>query len=146
MNRNFQALARRFDTQPAPPVEPAKPTTVTADASPQAADTPNDNLSTTQNVVEPAVRRSRRILDAGEEAKLGKRKGRRIEGHLRGGRNSLDWGVPVESLGCMVPDGVNSKLKDLANGHKLHRWQVVDEAIRLFEQKYGPRFGSKPYK
>ena len=87
----------------------------------------------------PPEPRRRRILDAGEEARLGKRKTKRVAGLLRGGRNSPDWGEAVEWMGAKVPDGLNDRLAILARAHKLHRWQVLVEAIDCFEKLHGPK-------
>lgn len=149
-----KALSLRFQTgapplsapasepMPAPALETVEPdttTTVVAPAEPpSAAPVPPKN--------EPALMpepRRRRVLEAGEEARLGKRKSKRVAGLLRGGRNSPDWGEAVEWMGAKVPEGLNDRLAILARAHKLHRWQVIVEAIDCFERTHGSRAGAK---
>lgn len=127
-----------------PPVEPlaAMPdTTAAVVALPEPAPVP-DTPPVMEAASTPEPRR-RRVLDAGEEARLGKRKSKRVAGLLRGGRNSPDWGEAVEWMGAKVPEGLNDRLAILARHHKLHRWQVIVEAIDCFERTHGSRAGAK---
>ncbi len=125
-------------TETAPPPEPGTvtvqpPAPIGVQASPEPALTP----------LPPSEPRRRRVLAAGEEAHLGKRKSKRVAGLLRGGRNSPDWGEAIEWMGAKVPDGLNDRLAILARLHKLHRWQVLVEAIDCFERTHGSRAGAK---
>lgn len=135
-----KALSLRFGAEP-PPVA------ADAETPPQQF---NDSATSPEIIpVEPVTLpspepRRRRILAAGEEARLGTRKTKRVAGLLRGGRNSPDWGEAVEWMGAKVPDGLNDRLAILARGHKLHRWQVLVEAIDCFERTHGPKANRKP--
>ena len=122
---------------PAPHPDTTAPPIPTPEPAPIAAPAP---------AIEPAPvpePRRRRVLEASEEARLGKRKTKRVAGLLRGGRNSPDWGEAVEWMGARVPDGLNDRLAILARAHKLHRWQVLVEAIDCFERTHGSRAGAK---
>ena len=73
----------------------------------------------------------------------GERKGKRIDGHLRGGKQSADWGEATDWLNMKIPAEVLDKVKDLAKGHKLFIWQVMVEAVDCFEREHGERIGDK---
>lgn len=92
----------------------------------------------------PAETRPRRVLDAGEEAHLDrKRKKKRIAGLIRGGRNSPDWEEPSAWSGGKIPERTKELEEQLALGHKLNVWQVRVEAIDLFLKKHGLKSGAK---
>ena len=150
-----KALSMRFQNG-APPLAasvvsevmpPAEPLAVVPDKAAAVVALPEPApVPATPPVIEPTSTpepRRRRVLDAGEEARLGKRKSKRVAGLLRGGRNSPDWGEAVEWMGAKVPEGLNDRLAILARHHKLHRWQVIVEAIDCFERMHGSRAGAK---
>jgi hypothetical protein len=83
------------------------------------------------------------LLRQGEEARLGKRKNKKIKGLIRGGRNSPEWPAAVEHLGAKVPDGFSQLVAELALNHRLHKWQVLVEAVDCFIKKHGQRASEK---
>jgi hypothetical protein len=83
------------------------------------------------------------LLAQGEEARLGKRKNKRVRGLIRGGRNSPDWPAAEEHIGAKVPAGFSQRVAELALGHRLHKWQVLVEALDCFVKKHGTHAGSK---
>jgi hypothetical protein len=58
-------------------------------------------------------------------------------GPLRGGRKSAAWGKPVAWMNGKVPAGTAALLQRLAEGHDLHRWQVLVEALDCFKARHG---------
>jgi hypothetical protein len=72
----------------------------------------------------------------------GERKGKIEPGRLRGGKNSHDWGDPTAWLNAKAPPATVKKVKVLAAGHNLHIWQVLVEAVELFEREYGEEPGA----
>lgn len=77
---------------------------------------------------------------------------RTIEGRIRGGKYSGQWGRDNSDIangdwvGVRLPPGYNAKLKHLGASHDLYVWQVMTEAVDLFLRTYGetPKHRDKP--
>ncbi len=52
-------------------------------------------------------------------------------------RRSRAWGKAAEWMNSRVPKGCAARLRRLAEGHDLHRWQVLVAALDCFEATYG---------
>lgn len=134
-------LENRFNRE-APPVVPVKsePKVLIAPAKDRdAPDKPKGKLVT---------RPGEGTLKAGGSQKSGRSKdaSREVAGMIRGGRHSPRWGEPVKAdgwFGAALPPEARQKLTDLAGGHKLYQWQVIVEALDLFEAKHGKAHGGK---
>ena len=123
-----------------PALQPAQPAPISVPPNSQQAEQP----------AEQARKPRERLLD--------RRDGRAkpapefIEGLVRGGKRSNQWGrsnselSPGDWIGARLPQGYNTKLKQMAVAHDLHAWQVLTEGIDLFEATHGaaPRHRIKP--
>lgn len=75
-----------------------------------------------------------------------------VEGQIRGGKRSNQWGRSNSELargdwvGVRLPPGYNAKVKQMAAAHNLYVWQILTEGVDLFEATHGatPRHSKKP--